>query len=304
VTKIIRSRPVTSFLVLTFAISYIAGIPFNFVTSGMLAPGGLWATYLPRAVTVLGPALAAIVVAWAGGGTLSLRRLLRSLSVPRRYLPWLAVIVAAGTLLALGAFTLAGVPLSDLAAILRGASLPLGAHLVIQIASAGIGEELGWRGWLLPALARRRSFVAAAALTGVAWTLWHLPVFFSGATLALSFLGLLSALTVVQAWLWKQTAESVGVVAVACISECTLRSVRVARARPARRRCPRHSRFRLPGGALPLPSARSLRWRLACDGSGLGGASIKWDRRSCWSGTADRDICTRGSLTWKLPSLA
>ena len=79
----------------------------------------------------------------------------------------------------------------------------------------GVGEELGWRGWLLPTLASERRFAAAAALTGLAWTLWHLPVFFSGVALALSYLCLLISLSILQAWLWVRTQGSIGVAALA-----------------------------------------------------------------------------------------
>ena len=39
-----------------------------------------------------------------------------------------------------------------------------------------LGEEIGWRGFLLPELLRRMSPVAASATLGVVWGLWHLPI--------------------------------------------------------------------------------------------------------------------------------
>ena len=39
-------------------------------------------------------------------------------------------------------------------------------------------EELGWRGVAQPMLERRLSRLASAAIVGVAWALWHLPLFF------------------------------------------------------------------------------------------------------------------------------
>lgn len=38
------------------------------------------------------------------------------------------------------------------------------------------GEELGWRGYLLPKLARSYSPLPAAILTGAIWGLWHAPI--------------------------------------------------------------------------------------------------------------------------------
>ncbi|WP_417449216.1 CPBP family intramembrane glutamic endopeptidase [Kordiimonas sp.] len=44
-----------------------------------------------------------------------------------------------------------------------------------HLASA-LGEEIGWRGFLTPALMRYMSFPFASLVTGLVWALWHLPI--------------------------------------------------------------------------------------------------------------------------------
>lgn len=39
-----------------------------------------------------------------------------------------------------------------------------------------LGEEIGWRGLLVPCLARTNSFHKTALLSGLIWAVWHLPV--------------------------------------------------------------------------------------------------------------------------------
>ncbi|NZA26190.1 CPBP family intramembrane metalloprotease [Luteimonas sp. SJ-92] len=43
-----------------------------------------------------------------------------------------------------------------------------------------VGEEAGWRGWMLPELQKRMSPLASTALIGVVWGLWHYPLFVNG----------------------------------------------------------------------------------------------------------------------------
>lgn len=41
---------------------------------------------------------------------------------------------------------------------------------------SALGEEIGWRGFLVPVLASRFGFTGAALLSGVIWTAWHVPL--------------------------------------------------------------------------------------------------------------------------------
>ena len=47
---------------------------------------------------------------------------------------------------------------------------------VIENCATTLGEEIGWRGFLVPELARRYSFTATAVLSGAIWAAWHVPI--------------------------------------------------------------------------------------------------------------------------------
>lgn len=47
---------------------------------------------------------------------------------------------------------------------------------VIRDFATVLGEEIGWRGFLVPELAKRHSFAATAILSGFIWALWHYPI--------------------------------------------------------------------------------------------------------------------------------
>ena len=49
------------------------------------------------------------------------------------------------------------------------------AGMVGSCATA-LGEEIGWRGFLAPALATRFSFTSTALISGCIWSVWHYPI--------------------------------------------------------------------------------------------------------------------------------
>ena len=62
---------------------------------------------------------------------------------------------------------------------------------VIQNCATTLGEEIGWRGFLVPELAKRCSFTATAVLSGVIWALWHVPIIvFAGYNMGTGWIGL------------------------------------------------------------------------------------------------------------------
>ncbi|HUA80557.1 MAG TPA: type II CAAX endopeptidase family protein [Dyella sp.] len=46
----------------------------------------------------------------------------------------------------------------------------------IQGTASGLGEEIGWRGFLTPEITRAYGFTRGTLMTGVIWTSWHLPI--------------------------------------------------------------------------------------------------------------------------------
>jgi membrane protease YdiL (CAAX protease family) len=89
--------------------------------------------------------------------------------------------------------------------------LILGAIVVSTPVQAG--EEMGWRGYVLPRLAVRFGLARASILLGVIWACWHLPQFFipESDTYGQSFFIFVlqvTALSVAMAWLYAHTNGS------------------------------------------------------------------------------------------------
>ena len=51
---------------------------------------------------------------------------------------------------------------------------------MIRSCASALGEEIGWRGFLVPQLAKMTSFTNTALISGVIWSLWHYPILIFG----------------------------------------------------------------------------------------------------------------------------
>ena len=54
------------------------------------------------------------------------------------------------------------------------------SYSFILLLPSVLGEEIGWRGFLVPELARFMSFTNVALVSGLIWSLWHWPMMFKG----------------------------------------------------------------------------------------------------------------------------
>lgn len=188
-------RPILWFCVIAYAISW-AFTPL--VPVSLLFGFG----------ALFGPAVAAYVVTRATQGAGGVAAWRHKLTIWRVGLVWYAVALLLPELL------------SGLAA---GVSVALGARadighlpvdgLKLALFVTVVGEEAGWRGWLLPRLLERFEPLAASLIVGVIWAGWHLPTFVLPGTAQSHFplpayFIYVSALSVVFTWLYLKTQGS------------------------------------------------------------------------------------------------
>lgn len=92
------------------------------------------------------------------------------------------------------------------------AALPL-LFAIRMIVGGPLGEELGWRGFLLPMLRRTHGPLAASLLVGAAWAPFHLPAMLSGPVTGqrpvAQFVIWVFAASVLFTWMYERTGGSV-----------------------------------------------------------------------------------------------
>lgn len=51
---------------------------------------------------------------------------------------------------------------------------------MLRSLTSALGEEIGWRGFLVPELFKNMSFTSTALVSGIIWSLWHYPILIFG----------------------------------------------------------------------------------------------------------------------------
>ena len=175
-----------------------------------------------------GPGLAAILVTALISGGAGIRKLLGSLLIWRVGFQWWLVALLLPALIYLAAgnvISFFGGPNFEFS---RFQPLYTIIPIIIMVTLLnGIGEELGWRGFMLPRSQSRYNALVSSLMVGLFWGLWHAPVYFIEGT-AQSMLGsqvgfwmglLLftfstMAISVTYTWLFNHTRGSVLIAAI------------------------------------------------------------------------------------------
>jgi hypothetical protein len=162
------------------------------------------------------PALAAVATTLAFSGREGLAALWARVTkwrvAPRLYA--LALLGPLGASL----IALLGARLSGTVAPFAPGAIPLPKLMMVfvffAILDGPLGEEIGWRGFLLPKLLERRGPLAASLVVGVVWYLWHLPLYLATgryemtATFLLGYLVQNVAWSLLHTWFFRRSGGS------------------------------------------------------------------------------------------------
>jgi membrane protease YdiL (CAAX protease family) len=168
-------NPIVIFLLLSCAWSWSCWAP---AALGWLSPAGMRIAHLAGS---LGPALGALASRWLEGPR-PISTWLAGCKPRRSDGPWVLGVLALPVALALAGQGVGHAmgqptprPWQQHSAEFPDLSLP--AYALMSVLFYGFGEELGWRGFLLPRLQARMSPLRATGVLAVVWPLWHWPLF-------------------------------------------------------------------------------------------------------------------------------
>lgn len=213
----VARHPLRTYVGLAYLVSWAAWWPL-LLTDTPVRMGVGWPSQMPG---LMGPAVAAMAVSWLAEGRSGLRALVGRCLRWRAGPWWWSVpgILAAG-----GVGLLVTGRIGDTATWIGYSGVPAAwsalAIVVVIFVVNGIGEELGWRGFLANRLLQHRSLLTTALLVALVWAPWHLPLFFVAVSFqafsAPEVVGWIVGLTagsVVLTWLYRGSERSVLLVA-------------------------------------------------------------------------------------------
>jgi membrane protease YdiL (CAAX protease family) len=180
----VRRGGTAIFLVVAFAVTWAIWAPILIQARTIGVDAIPWTFFLAS----IGPLCGAVAAsAWEGGARGLVTWARRTFSLRFRWVWWVvgvgmpvAYLLVAWlvTLLVTGSWPeAAAFGLTDK---LSGLAWP--AVALVWVLTFGLGEEAGWRGWLLPALSRRMPVFWSALVVAGIWIAWHLPAFFFNPT--------------------------------------------------------------------------------------------------------------------------
>lgn len=208
-------RSVLIYLLLLFGLS----IPFWIVGAfaDRFLPPSMPISLPPSALMAFVPMVAALILTARRRGASGVRALLARAVDGARVRPagwWLAAVLLmpAAMVLAYGLILLRDGPISH--PVLPLARLPV---FFLMFLAAGLGEELGWQGFLYERLTPRLGALAAALAIGAIWVVWHIiPMGQTGHNAVWSAwqLAAMIPLRIITVWLFAAGGRSVLLVAV------------------------------------------------------------------------------------------
>ena len=211
-------REVLVFIVLTLGASFfvfwgpiaVLQIPTISFVSDIQGPGWAIALFITGGFM---PSLVALFLTWKWEGADGLRRMGKRVIQFR--LGWRAYLAAVTIILAVTGGQIGLMRLMGQSFDLSLFAAQLGSFIPLLIIGP-LSEELGWRGYALDRLQLKWSPIVSALIVGVAWSFWHLPLFFIVGTsqheLAMpfsSFLLSVTSLAVCYSWLYNLTGRSI-----------------------------------------------------------------------------------------------
>ncbi len=190
-TDLLSKHPIRIFCIANFLTVSLLVVSFSFDCIPQWAPGGF-----------------AIVIILFLKGKSGVYELIKSMSFKFINLKWYLLALIFPILLCY--FSYIGISMVEYKEIVNlklSHSLSDYGTLVFLIILGSCGEELGWRGFMLPQLLKKYSLFTSSLLIGIFWGIWHLNILL-GMPVFIIYLILVIEFSFISSWLYIKTKRN------------------------------------------------------------------------------------------------
>jgi membrane protease YdiL (CAAX protease family) len=215
-----NSKKLVAFLTVTFITSWtLWALGLNHIKEGLSQE--TFSTFLAYFFSgVYGPTISALIVTLWFEGPSGVMRLIKKVLIWKFPVKYYAYVFLLPLLFVAIAIAIYGLFIGDVGKFEPGAIASIPIVLWSGLYAGPLGEELGWRGFLLPEFQKRFSMLSSAIVVGIIWFLWHIPLFWSPFGTLVSgrpitflpvaiYFSMLLFLSVIISWLVSQAKGSV-----------------------------------------------------------------------------------------------
>jgi membrane protease YdiL (CAAX protease family) len=171
-------------------------------------------------VGVYGPTIAGIITTLVFDGLIGVFELIKKLfiwKVPLKYYVYLILLPLIFVIIGIALYSQF---IGEIGGFDKMAYLSIPTILLAGLYAGPLGEELGWRGFLLPEFQKRYSNLTSAIIIGFIWFIWHIPLWWapfgtlvSGEPISLipviTYFTMLICLSIIITWLVINSKGSV-----------------------------------------------------------------------------------------------
>lgn len=224
----LRNHPLPSFVLLTYAWSWLCWIPIlsRISANPFESEPGVLVRFL---LGGYGPSITALVITGLNSGKPAVRSLLGRLRQWRVEGRVYAVALLWSPLVVAFSMAIHVALKGTLGFVYYPAVLWVPLMFVAVSIFGPLGEELGWRGFALPRLLAKFNFGEASLVMGCIWTFWHAPLFWaatgtsiSGSPVTIGAVGLylvsVTASAFLFTWVYQRSRGSILLAVLAHIS--------------------------------------------------------------------------------------
>ena len=207
------NRDLTIFFAITFIFSWLIWLPSVLVSQGVIVLPD-WVGLVTNIAT-FGPAVGAITVIGFKSGKTGLKELLSKLirvGFDRKW--WIIIFLLIPVIT--GISYVIAVPLSGDTWDTGFMWSTLINVFIMFFIGGPLGEELGWRGYALESLQKKKSALMSSLILGLIWGVWHLPLhFMKGSTQwyipIWAFILLQLVISILYTWIYNNTKSVLAV---------------------------------------------------------------------------------------------